>query len=125
MYRSWFPPRLELKTIVSPSREWLAQPSTAAVFTVELDPGSDSRLAGELQLSQFLATAADATAITPIPARAGNARMRLVDDIFILISHPCVLSRQRGGRRQCAMTICRGFSDDLMIFLEGGRGRAC
>src|SRR5688500_3171759 len=125
MYRSWFAPRLELKTIVSPSREWLAQPSTAAVLTAELDPGSDSRLAGEFQLSQFLATAAEATAIAATPARNGNARMRLVDDIFILISHPDVLSRQRAGESQCAMTICRGFTDDLMISPEGWHGCAC
>jgi hypothetical protein len=123
---SWLPTtRLELKTIVSPSGEWCAQPSIAAVLSAELEPGSDSRLAGELQSSQFLAAEADAAAIAAIPMTAGNARMRLFDDIFILISHPDVLGGQRTGRRQCAMMICRGFADDLMICLKGGCARAC
>jgi hypothetical protein len=51
-----------LNTIVSPSGEWLAQPSTAGVFSAELDPGSDSRFTGADQSLQFFAPTAVAVA---------------------------------------------------------------
>lgn len=93
--------------MVSPSREWLAQPSTKVVLSALLEPGSVSRFAGADQLSQFFAATTLALA-SAIRLTAPTVRRLAFGNLCMTTSaHVQVTERAWNPASRCAMKVCR------------------